>query len=410
MPPPQKKSAKKSLLAQLGPKARHEIVTIMDERDGKLSLHEYLTKYWDWFAPWRGPFTDDREIAQRQDANRAEVARLHPDWSPEQVDVAIRLWQIPMHLKDAAIARRFALDDPGELARGLAILNRFDQITASDPARERVLDICASGDVEHARRLVEGRCHGHTAIMSLDSLHMDVIYSILQRNPGFVSRLVPQFALQRGVGPWLEGIYIALRGASENRPDEVARGLQVHMTGLHKMHQKPELDGAINLCVHGLYRLLQWVSAGLVSQFDAGQRFPWDAAFHAWVDAHPNPLADLQLADISPVLHDLIVHGKTPSWLVPPAEPLYEIVLLGGDPKSNKLLNEIEGCAGGNGSLKSAKALLAHAPWPLRWDFRKEDKDYLDACRRSIEQFGGRAEVREMAPNRFRFFIPAEVG
>jgi len=80
--------------------------------------------------------------------------------------------------------------------------------------------------------------------------------------------------------------------------------------------------------------------------------------------------------------------------------------LLAGDPRSKELLSEIETCAGGDGSLKSAKALLAHAPWPLRWNFTQEHKGYLDACRERIEKAGGQAEVREMAPNQFRFFIP----
>ena len=407
MPTPRQKATKKSLLSQLPKSARNQITKIMEERDGKLSLHEYLVKYWDLFAPWRSPFSNDEKIAQHQESCRAEVARLHPECSPEEVETTVRLLQIPMHLREVAIARRFALDDPGELGRGLAILNRFHQLNPA-PHVLPVLEVCASGDVELARRLVTGRCFGHLAIVSTENLHMDVIYGILQRDPGVVGRLVPQFALQTHLRPWLEGIYIALKGAFEKRADEVARGLQVHMIGLHKMQQKDELDGAINLTVHGLYRVLDWSDVELVSQFDPAQPFPWDAAFHAWVQDYPDPLADQDFADISPVLNDLIVHGKPPSWLIPRPGPLYELVLLGGDPQSKELLTEIETCAGGNGSLKSAKALLAHAPWPLRWNFTQEYKGYLDACRERIEKCGGQAEVKEMEPNRFRFFIPGD--
>lgn len=381
----------------------------MENQDGRLSLHDYLEKYWDWFAMWRSPFSNDDDIAKRQDNLRVDLAKRYPDWSPEEIDITIRLRQIPTHLKDAAIARRFALDDPGELGRGLAVLNRFYEFNA-EMVPESILEICASGDVELARRLVAGRCYGHLAIISGPALHMEVIYGILQRDSNVAERLIPQFALQKGVRPWLEGIYAALRGAFENRANEVARGLQMNLEGLNKMREKAELEGAINLAAHGLYRLFQSISPDLVSRFDAAQPFPWDADFHAWVQEHPNPLAELDLTGVSPVLHELIVHGKKPSWLTPRPEPLYEIVLLRGDPNSGDLLNEIETCAGGDGSLKSAKALLAHAPWPLRWNITSDMKSYLDTCQQRIEKFRGQAEVREMTPNRLRYFISAETG
>ena len=51
MPTPRQKATKKSLLSQLPKSACNQITKIMEERDGKLSLHEYLVKYWDLFAP-----------------------------------------------------------------------------------------------------------------------------------------------------------------------------------------------------------------------------------------------------------------------------------------------------------------------------------------------------------------------
>lgn len=387
------------LLSQVGKKARDEIAKFMESRDGSLSLHEFMKKRWSWYD-----ISNDEKIAKRQEKRRAELANRYTNWSANEVDTSLRLWQCSIDLNDVAISRRVALDDPGELGRGLAVANRFHEL--NNTVEDGVVAICASGDVNLARRLLNGRMFPRRAVVSREFLHMDVIYGLLQNDSEVVKRLIPLFAAQKDVRPWLEGIYVALSGVFENRADVVARGLELHMTGIHKMQQKSELMGAVNLTVHGLYRLIEWMSPELVSKFDVTQPFPWDAEFHAWTQDNPHPLAELDFTDISPVLHDFLVHGKMPQWMIVPPQRLYELVLLGGDTNSKELLNEVERNGGGNGSLKSAKALLANAPCSLQWGIPKDQLDYLERCCEYLEKAGGQAEVREMKNREFQFLTP----
>jgi hypothetical protein len=51
-----------------------------------------------------------------------------------------------------------------------------------------------------------------------------------------------------------------------------------------------------------------------VASFDVTQDHPWDAEFHAWTEARPNPLAGIDLRGIAPILHDALILLKPPDW------------------------------------------------------------------------------------------------
>jgi hypothetical protein len=54
-----------------------------------------------------------------------------------------------------------------------------------------------------------------------------------------------------------------------------------------------------------------------VAAFDVAQLLPWDAGFHAWTEAHPDPLEGTDLSGISPVLRDALIRLKLPDcWRV----------------------------------------------------------------------------------------------
>ena len=255
-----------------------------------------------------------------------------------------------------------------------------------------------------------GSTAGYTAIVSREDLHTDAVYALLQGDRQRLERLVGQIPLlkPKQARPWLEGIHVALKGVVDGRSDEVARGLTLHITGLHRMQQKADLDGAVKLPAHGLYRLFEWVSPGLVSAFDPSQAFPWDAALHAWVTAHPDPVAGWDLSSTPALVQQIIGRGEIPDWLVPVEEPCYEIVLLGGDPASRPLLEDVEQLAGGDGSLRSARLILTSCPVVLRWGIEERGRFYLDAAQQRIEGKGGQAEVRPMQPGVARlFFAPS---
>jgi hypothetical protein len=46
--------------------------------------------------------------------------------------------------------------------------------------------------------------------------------------------------------------------------------------------------------------------------FNIAESLPWDAGFHAWTAGHPDPLAGLDLAGVSPALQDVVVNLNSP--------------------------------------------------------------------------------------------------
>ena len=107
-----------------------------------------------------------------------------------------------------------------------------------------------------------------------------------------------------------------LRGLAANDSEQVQAALQKELDRNRSSRAAMEEAGfgIVNLAVHGYYRLCQHVSPEVVASFDVRQSFPWDVEFHDWVEAHQNPLAGLDLSDISPVLHDALVLLKLPAW------------------------------------------------------------------------------------------------
>jgi hypothetical protein len=72
------------------------------------------------------------------------------------------------------------------------------------------------------------------------------------------------------------------------------------------------LEEAVSLTAHGLYRLCERANPTLVVGFNIAESLPWDAGFHAWTAAHPDPLAGLDLTSVSPALQDVVVNLNSP--------------------------------------------------------------------------------------------------
>ena len=121
--------------------------------------------------------------------------------------------------------------------------------------------------------------------------------------------------------PWQQGISTCLTGVADRRPEQVAEGLTLLIDGIRSLRQKDELEEAICVPAHGLYRLCEWVSPDLVARFDVKQSFPWDGEFHAWCQGHSDSLTGLDLAGISPVLHEAVVRLQPPTWWESPSVP-----------------------------------------------------------------------------------------
>src|SRR5262249_22805365 len=162
--------------------------------------------------------------------------------------------------------------------------------------------------------------------------------------------------------------YDCLTGIARRRPELVAGGLAMMLAG---KYQKDDMDDAISLVAHGLYRICECVSPDLVAAFDVGSPGPWDTEVHALCQSPQNPVEGLDLTSVAPELHDMIVLGKVPEWLKPVPQELYELVLLGGDAKQRDLLELIGRCAGTRGGPRGAKQVLECYPVVLCWNMPK---------------------------------------
>lgn len=375
----------------------------MDERDGCLSLNAFLAKRWDVEGCWKTRFSSDEELARKMTEVSSCWSRLRPEWSAEQVRTVMSLQNLQEGLKEVAVARRFTLDDPAELGRGLGVHNRlrltFRDFEPNGSNFRELLDLCAVRDLTVAERLVEGRRAGVTAIPTDVHLADIAVTAILQKELETLRLVTPEMA-KRKVRPWMQGIYTCLTGIADEQPNLVASGLQLLLTGLQQMRQKDELEEAINFAAHGMHRLCEWVSPDLVAGFDVAQPFPWDAKLHAWCQNHPHPLDGVELGSVSPVLQETVVMEKPPAWLKPPVHELHEIVLLAGDPKLPKVIEVVGGCAGTSGSPDEAKRLLGRCPVILRWNL---ELDYAERLRESLAAAGATAEVRGMKRTLFTF-------
>lgn len=392
---------KKTPLSKVTKRGRDHIVWTMEERDGNLPLEEFLAKRWDVAGYRRSPSESEEDVAKLLLKWQSQYHELRPDRSPDQVQTVMSFAALTEDLRDAAIARRFALDDPGELGRGLAVLYRLERIHKTWQGHaisglDDFIEACAVGDVALVQAMVDGARAGYTAIPTHNHLIDIAEIAILQNDFDTLRLVTPEIAKCK-VYPDLLSI---CTGVLERRPDQVAGGLNLLLAEAKRSRIHDEFAAAVFPPAHGLYRLCEWVSADLVSEFDVSQAMPWDADFHAWCQNHPDPLAGVDLSGISPLLHEAVVLGNPPAWLTPPLKEAYEIVLHSGDPKSQELLERVGHCAGTGGSLREAKALLKRCPVVLRWNL---SLDFAESTRQDLEALGASAEVRPMPRTPFRF-------
>jgi hypothetical protein len=222
-----------------------------------------------------------------------------------------------MDLKEVAIARRVTQDDPAELGRGLSVLSRLRWLDCLIGGYTYVdfhfvLEAFAVRDLAVAKHLAVGEpavSQGKPEFLDLCSLAVGALY---RRDYAKVLSVTRRMAKDK-LRPWQQGICMFLTGIVDRQPKQVAEGLALLLDGVHKMRQKDELEEAINLPAQGLYRIAEWISPDLVAGFDVGQPFPWDAAFHAWCESHPDPLAGVNLTGIAPLLHEAVVRLQPPS-------------------------------------------------------------------------------------------------
>jgi hypothetical protein len=294
----------------------------MDERDGNLPLQQFLGKRWDHESLEKSMGMSAKERAQRQAEGSAELAQAHPNWSDQDIRTALSFAYLTMDLREAAVARRFTLDDPAELANGLAVTSRLrwiEMLIAGEPYVEfdYVLEAFAVHDLPAAHHLAAGimpRISGDLGFLDLCPYAVVAAY----RKDFAALRKVVQRMRKEKLQPWKEGLCTCLSGLAEQDAAVIAGGLTQYIDATRAMRMKDELADAIELRAHGLYRLCEWISPALVADVDVAQPLPWDAGFHAWCAAHLDPLTGVDLSGVSTVLHQAVVLLQPPAgWTAP---------------------------------------------------------------------------------------------
>jgi predicted DNA-binding WGR domain protein len=366
----EKRTEKASLLSELPKRLQKMLQEPHQNRFADLSIKEWLAACWNFEAFHKNPsytFPEpDESIAQK-----VAGYRLCPTWSPEQVRIALSFDTIAQNLIDPSV-RRILRDDPAELALGESLVMRLGLITAklselkttfTDPetpgfAPAQIIHAFAVRDLQWAQHLAD---HDYAGVKLQDE-ELAVI-AAQRRDSDGVRRHLPRGRVRKE-GEWRWG---CLRGIAENNPELVRAGLQKEVDRNRSCRAAMEEAGygIVNIEVHGFYRLCEHVSPELVSTFDVRQSFPWDVKFHEWVEAHENPLAGLDLTDISPVLHDALVLLKLPvEWTspVPLGSPLdlCDLVLTDVGPRPEAVIGWL--AQNGFGSKKKAEQLIATCP------------------------------------------------
>jgi hypothetical protein len=316
-------SSPNALLAAVPKRGRDAIARIMAERGGDRTLEQLLERNWNYHDYLRSDLgLTPRDANQQIDEMTAALAREHPAWSPDQVRGTVPFLTLTIDLREVAIARRFTLDDPAELGRGLAVLGRlrwFENLLAGTAGAEfnAVLEAFAVRDLEAATRLVAGEPAVSRPADGEELEFLDLgtlaVAAAVRRDDRALGSVVRRMAGGK-LPPWQQGVRACLGGLADRRADAVAAGLNQFLDGMRKLRQKDELEEAVCLTAHGLFRLCEWASPDLVAGFAVTVPIPWDAGFHAWTEAHPDPLAGLDLTGISPALHDAVVRLRPPTW------------------------------------------------------------------------------------------------
>lgn len=303
------------LLASVSKRGRGTIARIMEERGGRLTLTELLARNWDYETLFGGI----QHISRYVKETAAELA-LRRHWPLEQALAAVPFLFLTQDLREAAIARRFTLDEPTELGRGLAVLSRLRWVEGvlknhSAAKGESVLEALAVRDTEAATRLAAGNPLVSQAAEGEELEFLDLMtLAVLAAHRGDESA-VGDVARRMGTSklrPWQEGIRQCLAGLAIHSPSDVVGGLTGYLDGIRRLRQKDDLEEAVSLTAHGLYRLCERANPTLVAGFNIAESLPWDAGFHTWTTAHPDPLAGLDLAGVSPALQDVVVNLNSP--------------------------------------------------------------------------------------------------
>jgi hypothetical protein len=371
----------------------------MEERDGKLPFEEYFAKRWDVERfLMSGRFYTEEMFAKLF----LSCAIQNPTWSSDQTRVALALRMATAELNDVAIARRFALDAPEQLAQGMCLVNRMSWLMSQrgfwNPGGSKLGPL---GALAIRDRLLVERYYQCSPIadgpLPDDDLTTVAVDAALHRDVNRLRTITDAMSRSRD-SAWMQAKYDCFCGVAKHDPDLVAKSLSLFIERVRRLRAKDELDEAVCLEAHGLYRLCEWVSPELVATFDEAQALPWDAGFHAWAQTHENPIEGVDLTVVSPILHDTLVRLEPPEWWIPPEttpdevgdiEDLCAVKLLTVGERIADVVKEIQCIA--DASVDDANRLITNSPVVIRQGIRRYAAIEF---KRRLQVAGATAEVR----------------
>lgn len=300
------------LLLQYPAGAQYDVRRVLERGGGMLPLHDFIAARWDVRAHMQSSYKNDTSsrFQERYDG----CAKRYPDLSSEEVESLLSLKNVARDLRAYSFTRRAATGEAGELVRGLTVFERLQQALGEDRL-SNILDACAIGEMDSVTELA--RQFG-----SVDKKHFErggdihgcCVISLIRRDMNVLHKIRPELEKKSQSG-WAKTLSSVLLGVIDADPQRVASSLTEFLDAARRTKQKDELNDIVNLLAHGLYRLCEWYDPQLVSEFDVESPYPWDAKFHAWCKAHPDSLPDMNLSDVSPLLHEIAVKRRIPEWL-----------------------------------------------------------------------------------------------
>ena len=306
-----------SLRSRLLPHEAKDIDKLAQHRSMKLSILDWLAHCWDFEAYGRAEGKGDDYFAHFLPTWQWRFQ----GWTLEQKRIGIAIEHAQRSIDPTlAIARRVVMDSPADLALSIALYVRlqwFERrlgeqsgIGASKSDTLLIPQAMSVRDLAMAQRLMDGFVE--TNQYEVEALIIQSIRAAMARDMSALRPLAARLN-KRKVGKWQKWLCKCFQGIVDSNTQLVAEGLQQRIEDEYRNRKKEE-GNIVCLEAHQYYRLCAWVSPELVSSFDVTQPAPWDAAFHAWTEAHPNPLEGIDLSGISPVLHDGIINFKLPEW------------------------------------------------------------------------------------------------
>jgi hypothetical protein len=280
------------------------------------SILPRVAEMWDWEG-----YQGSQGLGPEQLAKIVTSRALwHPGWTEDQVLTLLRFENESGALnQDLGFVRRLVHDDPAELALGVALGARLawvqrrheEQMGMGTQDDDPCLALGALPvmDLELIRRVVDAPNREQDGQRHL---LYGAVTAAFHRDLEALRPVVERFNKQK-VYPDFEGMRSVLTGIARDDPAQVTAGLNGILEFENRMRKRKE-GRIVSMEAHQFYRLAERVSPGLVAGFDTTQPLPWDAGFHAWTRDHPDPLAGCDFRDISPVLHDALIHLKLPSW------------------------------------------------------------------------------------------------